>query len=59
MSQSCLFLWFLSQNSLWMLSTFRRNKGIYSRVCMECEELVLLQIEWSGESSLRMERVVS
>ena len=27
-------------NSLWKLSTFRGNNGIYSRVCMECEESV-------------------
>ena len=40
MSQSCFSLGFLSQNSLWKLSTFRGYKGIYSRVCMECEESV-------------------
>ena len=40
MSQSCFSLEFLSQNSLWRLSTFRGYKGIYSRVCMECEESV-------------------
>ena len=28
------------QNSLWKLSTFRGNKGIYSRVYVECEESV-------------------
>ena len=31
---------FLSQNSLWKLSTFRGYKGIYSKVCMECKESV-------------------
>ena len=32
MSQSCFSLGFLSQNSLWKLSTFCGHKGIYSRV---------------------------
>ena len=40
MSQSCFSLGFLSQNSLWKLSTFCGYKGIYSRVCMECEESI-------------------
>ena len=40
MSQSCFSLGFLSQNSLWKFSTFHGYKGIYSRVCMECEESV-------------------
>ena len=40
MSQSFFFLGFLSQNSLWKLSTFRGYKGIYTMVCMECEESV-------------------
>ena len=40
MSQSCFSLGFLSQNSLWKLSTFREYKSIYTRVCMECEESV-------------------
>ena len=34
------FLGFLSQNSLWKLSTFHGYKGIYTRVYMECEESV-------------------
>ena len=38
MDESILFsLGFLSQNSLWKLSTFRGYKGIYSRVYEECE----------------------
>ena len=37
-SQSCFSLGFFSQNSLWKLSTFREYKGIYSRVCEECEK---------------------
>ena len=32
---------FFSRVFLWKLSTFRGYKGIYSRVCMECEESVL------------------
>ena len=40
MSQPCFFLGFLSQNSLWKLSTFREYKDIYSRVYKECEESV-------------------
>ena len=38
MSQSWFSLGFLSLNSLWKLSTFREYKGIYSRVCEECEK---------------------
>ena len=40
MSQSCFSLGFLSQNSLWKLSTYRGYKGIYSRVYLECEESI-------------------
>ena len=40
MSQSCFFLWFLSQNFLWKLSTFRGYKGTYSRVYEECKKTV-------------------
>ena len=32
---------FFSRVFLWKLSTFRGYKGIYSRVCMECEESVI------------------
>ena len=38
MSQSWFSLGFLSQNSLWKLYTFCGYKGIYSRVCEECEK---------------------
>ena len=38
MSQFWFSLGFLSQNSLSKLSTFREHKGIYSRVCEECEK---------------------
>ena len=49
MDESILFsLGFLSQNSLWKLSTFRGYKGIYSRVCKECEKLVFIQTGHSG-----------
>ena len=40
MSQSCFSLGFLSQNSLWKLSTFHGYKSIYSRVYEESEESV-------------------
>ena len=40
MSESWFSLGFLSQNSFWKLSTFREYKGIYSSVCMECEESI-------------------
>ena len=40
MSQSCFSLGFLSQNSLWKLSTFCEYKSIYSRVYKECEESI-------------------
>ena len=49
MNQSYFSLGFLSQNSLWKLFTFRGYKGIYSRVCMECEESVSTK---QGESSI-------
>ena len=42
MDESILFsLGFLSQNSLWKLSTFRGYKGIYSRVYEECEKSII------------------
>ena len=40
MSQFWFSLGFLSQNSLYRLSTFRGYKGIYSRVYEECQESV-------------------
>ena len=40
MNQSYFSLGFLSQNSLWELSTFRGYKGICSRVYEECKESV-------------------
>ena len=36
--KSYFSLGFLSQNSLWKLSTFREYKGIYSTVSKECEQ---------------------
>ena len=38
--KSYFSLGFLSQNSLWKLSTFHGYKGIYSRVYEECEESI-------------------
>ena len=43
MSQSYFSLGFLSQNSLWKLSTFRGYKGIYSRVYEECERSFFIE----------------
>ena len=43
MSQSCFSLRFLSQNSLWKLSTFHGNKGIYSKVYEEYEKSVFIK----------------
>jgi len=53
------FLRFLSQNSLWKLSTFCEYKGIYSSVCEEYEKSVFIQIGHSGNSTSQLERVVS
>ena len=50
MSQSFFSLWFISQNSLWKLSTFCGYKGIYSRVCEECEKLFFLQNKGPSDS---------
>ena len=50
MSQSCFFLGFLSQNSLWKLSIFRGYKGIYTRVREECEKSLFLQNRVSSDS---------
>ena len=59
MSQSCFSLGFLSQNSLWKLSTFRGYKGIYSRVYEKCEKSVFIQTGHFGNSTSRLERVAS
>ena len=50
---------FLSKFSLWKFSTFRGYKGIYSSVCEECEKSVFIQIGHSGDSTSRVERVMS
>ena len=50
--ESILFsLGFLSQNSLWKLSTFCGYKGIYSSVYEECEKSRFIQTEHSGDST--------
>ena len=59
MSQSCFSLGFLTQNSLWKLSTFRGYKGIYSNVCEEYEKSGFIQIGHSGDSSSQLEQVAS
>ena len=50
MSQSCFSLEFLSQNSLWKLSTFREYKGIYSSICEECEKSFFCKTRHSSDS---------
>ena len=59
MSQSCFSLGFLSQNSLWKLSTFRGYRRIYSRVYEEWEKSCFNQTGHSGDSTSQLERVVS
>ena len=59
MSQSWFSLGFLSQNSLWKLSTFRGYKGIYSRVREECEKSFFCKTGHSGDSVLRVGWVAS
>ena len=48
--KSYFSLGFLSQNSLWKLSTFREYKGIYSRVCKECEKTFFCKTGGFGNS---------
>ena len=49
--ESILFsLRFLSQNSLWKLSTFREYKGIYNRVYEECEKSFFCKTWRFGDS---------
>ena len=50
MNQSYCSLGFLSQKSLWKLSTFCGYKGIYSRACDECEKSFFCKTEVSGDS---------
>ena len=50
MSQSCCSLGFLSQNSLWKLSTFRGYKGIYNRVREEYEKTFICKTGCLGDS---------
>ena len=54
MSQSKFSLGFLSQNSLWKLSTFCGYKGIYSSVCEECEKSIFCKIGHSDNLALRL-----
>ena len=44
------FLGFLSQNSLWKLTTFRGYKGIYCRIREECEKSFFCKIGCFGDS---------
>ena len=50
--ESILFsLGFLSQNSLWKLSTFHGYKGIYRSDSEECKKLVFIQTGHFGNST--------
>ena len=44
------FFFFLSQNSLWKLTTFCGYKIIYSRVHEECEKIFFYKTRCSGDS---------
>ena len=60
MDESILFsLGFLSQNSLWKLSTFRGYNGVYSRVYEKCKRLGFKQTGHFGDSATQLERVTS
>ena len=59
MSQSCFSLGFLSQNSLWKLSTYRGYKGIYNGVYEECQKSGFNQTGHSSDSSSQLERAAS
>jgi len=54
-----LFSGVLSQNSLWKLSKFCGYKGIYSRVCEECDKSFFCKTGGSGDSLLRLGQVAS
>ena len=45
-------IFFFSRVSLWKLSTFHGYKGIYNRVCKECEKAFFCKIGCSSDSFL-------
>ena len=59
MIQSCFSLGFLSQNSLWKLSTIRGYKGYLYWCVFGMQKVSFSQIEWSGDLASRLDWVVS
>ena len=59
MNQSCFSLGFLSQNSLWKLSTFRGYKGLYIVGWEGMRKVSFSQIRWSGDLASRLGWVAS
>ena len=59
MNQSCFALGFLSQNSLWKLSTFRGYKGLYIVGWKGIWKVSFSQTWWSGNLTLQLGWVTS
>ena len=59
MSQSCFFLRFLSQNSLWKISTFRGYKGYLYWCVYGMRRVSFSQIEWTGDLASQLDWVAS
>ena len=58
-NQSCFSLGFLSQNSLWKLSTFRGYKGLYIVGWEGMRKVSFSQTGWFGDLASRMGWVAS
>ena len=59
MSQSCFSLGFLSQKSLWKLSTFRRYTGYLYWSEKGMWRVIFFITEWIGDLALRLDWVAS
>ena len=59
MSQSCFSLGFLSQNSLWKLSTFRGYKGYLYWSDYGMRRVSFSKTEWTGDLASRLDWVAS
>ena len=59
MNQSCFSLRFLSQNSLWKLSTFRGYKGLYIVVCVWNTKSQFFKLELASGLTSRLDWVAS
>ena len=59
MNQYCFSLGFLSQNSLWKLSTFRGYKGLYIVGWEGMQKVSFSQTGWSGDLASRLGWVAS